>query len=127
MVLGWGQGRGLGGGGESPPRVKAEVATSRLGVEVGSLQEVPAARPRPVLVWGGEAGDAGRSVSVSAGCVSTQLQGPHLPAGPGPCARHLPLVSRSFLPWTLSSVICVPGTSPRLSASVCRVLARASG
>lgn len=121
VVLGWGQGAWIGERG-----CVRRARASRPGVEVGSPQEVPAGRPSPVLVWGGEAGDA-RSVSVSIGCVPTQPQGPRLPAGPGPCAWHPPLAFRSFPPWTLSSVICVPGTSPRLSASVCRVLAWVSG
>lgn len=70
------------------------------------------------------------SAGVSAGpaehtepcCFKAQPQGlPHLPArlrpAPCHCARHPPHVSRPLLSWTLSPVICDPGTGPRLSAA----------
>lgn len=46
---------------------------------------------------------------------------------PGHCAWCPPHASYPLLSWTLSSVICVPGTGPRPAASICGVLAWVSG
>lgn len=112
---------------------------SGQGVGVGSLQEAPTWETCVGLGrrWGWrEAREYQRVCRACAKYVScaffkTQLEGlPHLPGGPGAAqshrAWHPAHVSHLSCP-RLRLVSCVPSTSLRPSASVCRVLAWASG